>query len=89
MSSAAPSSGVREDAFTVTITPKQIYDKVTDLEAAVVRSLDRAEETTLKLNDHEVRIRSIEGRLWPLPTLAALLGLAGLVISIIQKFSGG
>jgi len=34
--------------------------------------------------DHETRIRALERTKWPLPSIAALAGVAGVIISVIS-----
>jgi hypothetical protein len=34
--------------------------------------------------DHEARIRALERAKWPLPSIAAVAGIAGVVISMIR-----
>jgi hypothetical protein len=38
--------------------------------------------------DHEKRLRSLERARWPLPSLAALLALASLVLAILPHVKG-
>ncbi|GII63532.1 hypothetical protein Skr01_36170 [Sphaerisporangium krabiense] len=39
--------------------------------------------------DHETRIRALERNRWPLPSLAALIALASLILAVITFARGG
>ncbi len=40
-------------------------------------------------NDHEARIKSLEANKWPLPSLAALISLAALVVAVLNMRQNG
>ena len=65
----------------VTIGIREIYDAVVSLR----ESVQRLEAIVSVVDDHERRIRVIEGRLWPLPTVSVLIALVALVVGIIQR----
>ncbi|NGO68220.1 hypothetical protein [Streptomyces boncukensis] len=46
--------------------------------------VQRSEQTDKALDDHDKRITNLEHRQWPLPSLAALVGVAGLGLSLWQ-----
>jgi hypothetical protein len=46
------------------------------------RAEDRAAKQAEKQADHEVRLRALERKVWALPSLAAIVSLAGLAISL-------
>lgn len=68
----------------MTITPREIYDAVMELTANVKTALERGEKTAERVADHEVRIRSLEQLRWPLPSLAAVVAVAGLLVAIFR-----
>lgn len=79
----------------VVITTTQMYQEQVATTAAVVRlegKLDslaqsfvseQANKVTVHA-DHEARLRSLEKGRWPLPSLAALVSIAALVMTLIQ-----
>lgn len=67
----------------VVITAREIYDAVVRLTAAVERLADGHADIERKLDDHENRIRALERGRWPLPSLAALVSIAALVIAAL------
>jgi hypothetical protein len=40
-------------------------------------------------NDHEARIKSLETNRWPLPSLAALISIAAVIIAVINMKQNG
>ncbi|MFJ2110647.1 hypothetical protein ACIOEX_01740 [Streptomyces sp. NPDC087850] len=48
--------------------------------------VQRGEQTDKTLDDHEKRLDSLERARWPLPSIAALAGLAGIGTSIIALY---
>ncbi|MFF4738768.1 hypothetical protein ACFY2W_23225 [Streptomyces sp. NPDC001262] len=46
--------------------------------------VQRSDQTDKQLADHETRLDELERARWPLPSLAALLAVAGLLVSIWQ-----
>jgi len=40
-------------------------------------------------NDHEARIKSLEANKWPLPSLAALISLAAIVLAVMNMKNNG
>lgn len=80
----------------VVITAREIYDQQVRLVAAVERLVDRLDEQQRDLrdhqavqqrtnDDHEARLRRLESGRWPLPSLAALLALASLVLAYFKR----
>jgi len=72
------------------VTVKDIYDGVVRLEARIAditTHLAVIQNQLLEFdktqNDHERRITKLEGRLWPLPSIAALLAIASLAIDVV------
>jgi len=80
----------------VVITLKEIWEAVTRLTGRVdvlitqqdTLSRDQANherESDAVRKDHEDRLRSLERRQWPLPTVAVLVSLSALAAVIIPK----
>jgi len=72
----------------VVITARDIYDALVALKSSVERLADGADATAKSVTDHEERLRRIEGRLWPLPTVSVLIALTALAVGIIPKLGG-
>ncbi|MEV5953716.1 hypothetical protein AB0M11_08055 [Streptomyces sp. NPDC051987] len=74
----------------VFISNAQMYQEVRDLAQAVNRIeskldniLDDAKDIRSDVQDHELRIRTLERARWPLPTIGALAGIAGAATGVI------
>lgn len=78
----------------LTIGPREIYDQLTMVRSAMERLATQGEGTATTLADHETRLRAVErdddheqrlrkleGSRWPLPALAALVAIASLVLA--------
>lgn len=79
----------------ITITAREIYDAVVrltgrvdvlivqhaDLQNDLIQHEQRADVRHL---DHEGRLRSLEKARWPLPSLAAVVSIAALVVAVIK-----
>ncbi|MEU5424039.1 hypothetical protein AB0H73_00285 [Streptomyces olivoreticuli] len=46
--------------------------------------VQRSDQTDTRLGDHETRLDSLESARWPLPSLAAVVAIAALLISLWQ-----
>ena len=75
----------------VVITAREIYDqlvRVADALATLTTRIDRVaerhDETKRDVDDHEARLRSLERSRWPLPSLAAVVSLAALGLSVVM-----
>ncbi|MGW6498538.1 hypothetical protein [Nonomuraea angiospora] len=80
----------------VTIGAREIYDqllatdrKVDGIRGEVAQVAQAHGELTKDLADHEARIRALERGRWPLPSLAALVALASLILAVISFTRGG
>lgn len=67
----------------VEIGAREIYDAVVATRGAVDRLADRHDVTRSDVSDHETRLRILERARWPLPSLAALISVASLVVATI------
>ncbi|MFD8318587.1 hypothetical protein [Kitasatospora purpeofusca] len=76
------------------ITAAQMYEEVRRVGDGLIRleakldalgAADRDVDT--RLGDHEARIRRLEAGRWPLPTIAALTGVAGLGAAVVQMLT--
>lgn len=72
------------------ISPAQMYQEVRGLAQAVSRIeskidgiLDETKDIRGDLQDHEQRLRVLERARWPLPTIAALAGVAGTATGVL------
>lgn len=79
----------------VVITAREIYDAVVRLTGrmdvlieqhnAQAQDLrDHEIRADTRHNDHEARLRSLEKARWPLPSLAAVMAVASLVVAILK-----
>lgn len=80
----------------VHIGAREIYDKLLDVGGKVDRLDGKVEQTAgahsemaKDLSDHEARLRTLERSRWPLPSLAALVALASLILALITLTRGG
>ncbi|MFJ6073721.1 hypothetical protein ACIQFU_23240 [Streptomyces sp. NPDC093065] len=81
---ATPDAGVY-------ISTAQMYQEVRDLaqtvgriESKVDSFLDEAKDIRSDVQDHELRIRTLERARWPLPTIGVLTGLAGAATGVVS-----
>jgi hypothetical protein len=54
------------------------------VDGALALLVQRSDQTDRQLADHEARLDGLERARWPLASVAALTGLAGLVVSLVQ-----
>ncbi|MFI6904897.1 hypothetical protein ACIBKY_26790 [Nonomuraea sp. NPDC050394] len=80
----------------VQIGAREIYDqllqtdrKLDKIDGKVEQVAQAHGELAKDLSDHESRIRTLERGRWPLPSLAALIALASLVLTLIALVRGG
>ncbi|MET7333262.1 hypothetical protein [Nonomuraea sp. NPDC005650] len=80
----------------VTIGAREIYDqllatdrKVDGIRGEVAQVAQAHGELVKDAADHEARIRTLERGRWPLPSLAALISLAALVLTLITFMQKG
>lgn len=77
------------DPLAVHIGAREIYDELKSVGAKVDRLVDAHESLRAVDADHETRLRAVERARWPLPSLAALISLAALVVGILSLTSKG
>lgn len=65
----------------VEIGLKEIYDLLVALNTNVQLLAGDIKDLSKQGEDHEARIRSLERGRWPLPSLAALVSIAALVLA--------
>lgn len=70
----------------------RLIESTADIRLAVATLTGEVRSATLRIDGHDVtrhdveqRIRAVERRLYGLPTLGALLGIAGLVVALWGK----
>ncbi len=80
----------------VHIGAREIYDqllatdrKVDGIRGEVAQVAQAHGELVADLTDHEARIRTLERGRWPLPSLAALVAVASLVLAILSFVAKG
>jgi hypothetical protein len=73
----------------VTIGAREIYDELLTVGSKVDKVDAKVDVIVNDVNDHETRIRALERARWPLPSLAALFGLASLILAIISFMTRG
>jgi hypothetical protein len=66
----------------ILITSREVYDAVVRLTGRVDVLIEQHSATQPDVQDHEVRIRSLERARWPLPSLAVVVGLLSLAIAV-------
>ncbi len=76
-------TGPFDDPLAIRITGREIYDAVVRLTGRVDVLIEQHQTTQTDVKDHEDRIRSLERGRWPLPSAAALIALASLVLGIM------
>lgn len=69
----------------VTITSREIYDAVVRLTGRVDVLITQQGDMASDVKDHETRLRGLERARWPLPSLAALIAVVSLAVTIIPK----
>nr|WSZ97286.1 hypothetical protein OH820_17920 [Streptomyces sp. NBC_00857] len=70
----------------VTITATEMYGELRATRESVSRiegKLDGLAGINEQLDDHEERIRRLESRQWPWPTIAALAAVAAVLIALL------
>jgi hypothetical protein len=79
----------------VQIGVRQLYDELRTVGATASRVEAKVDHVDAKVDgvltdvsDHEARIRALERNRWPLPSLAALVAVASLVIALINMIGG-
>ncbi|MFC8277175.1 hypothetical protein ACFUJR_32525 [Streptomyces sp. NPDC057271] len=50
--------------------------------------VQRSDQTDKQLDDHDKRLDALEKNRWPLPSIAAITGLAALGLTLWEKASG-
>lgn len=73
----------------VTIGAREIYDELKTVGVKVDKVDTKVDGVLAVQGDHENRIRTLERTRWPLPSLAALFGLASLILAIISFSTRG
>lgn len=73
----------------VQIGAREIYDELKTVGAKVDHVSSQLDGVVADVADHETRLRALERSRWPLPSLAALVALASLVLAILSFTQGG
>lgn len=62
---------------------RSLHDAVSRVEAKFDQIRDDGRAVAAELQDHEARLRRLEAARWPLPTPAALTGVAGAATAVV------
>ncbi|MFV2094813.1 hypothetical protein ACFHW1_04890 [Micromonospora sp. LOL_014] len=76
-----------DDPLAVKITGREIYDAVVRLTGRVDVLIEQQTAVRADLADHEERIRTVERRLWPLPTVSVLIAVAALAVGLLPRLT--
>jgi hypothetical protein len=68
----------------VRITLRDVYDVVQQTHDDVTEIKGHVTVQGNAVDDHEKRLRAVEKRVWALPSLAGLLGVASLLVSLTR-----
>lgn len=68
----------------VSITAREIYDAVVRLTGRVDVLIAQQEDAKHHIQDHELRIRTLERGRWPLPAASVVIAVGALVVSIVK-----
>lgn len=71
------------DDGSVRITAREIYDTLQHVKSSVDLLVLGVDELRKGGTDHEVRLRSVERKVYAIPSFAVLIAVAGLVVSIL------
>lgn len=71
------------DDGAVRITLRDVYAAVQETHEVVVQMRGDVSAQAKQGEDHETRLRAVERRVWALPSIATVLAVAGLGISIV------
>ncbi|WP_018214731.1 hypothetical protein [Salinispora vitiensis] len=82
MSTTGPPPG-GTSPLVVEIGLKEIYDQLVALNTNVQVLAKDLKDLTQQGDDHERRLRALESARWPLPSLAAVVSIIALVVSIV------
>lgn len=68
------------------VTSREIYDAVVRLTGRVDVLIVQQNHTSADVADIESRLRTVEKRLWALPSVATLIALTSTALTVIQFF---
>lgn len=71
----------------VEITLREIYEALVVLRGRVDVLIAQQTSAQAVDQDHETRLRSLERRQWPLPTIAVVASLAALAVGILPHLT--
>lgn len=69
----------------VVVTVRDIWEELVRLRSSVERLVDRGDAIAADVADHETRIRVLEKARWPLPSLAVLVSIAALAVTVLAN----
>lgn len=69
----------------IVITSREVYDAVVRLTGRVDVLISQQSATQVDVADHETRLRTLERARWPLPSLAALMGVLSIGLTVFTR----
>lgn len=76
----------------VVITLKEVYEAQQQqgivqmqMNSKLDRLIDKHDRIDERVDDHEARVRTLEKRVWAIPSLSAVIALASLTYQILSK----
>lgn len=82
-----PDAGVYISTAQMYQEMRSLHDALNRIDAKLDALAQRDQAASETLTDHETRLRQLEKARWPLPSLAALLAVAGLVLTLYETFT--
>lgn len=82
MSSPPPGLNIPWDSFVTEV--RRVADGLIRVEAKLDSLASNDQAANERHADHEKRLRALEAARWPLPTLGALIGVAGVVLGLMH-----
>ena len=75
----------------VVITLKEVYEQQqqqgkiqSEISSKLDRLLDKHDRIDERVEDHESRMRTLEKRVWGIPSIATIIAISSLVVAIIK-----
>ena len=77
------------DETAVRVTLRDVYEVAVRTEQTVALLVQSDKDRADGMKDHESRLRDLEKKVWALPSIATVIALAGLVLSLVKMAAGG
>lgn len=85
---STPDAGVYISTAQMYQEMRSLHDALNRIDAKLDALAQRDQAASEMLTDHETRLRQLERARWPLPSLAAVVGLAALILTLYETFTG-